>query len=106
MTLRTRVVDVGITVGNADKERKMVKREAKKAEQQRYAHIGMSNGQHVKVAFTEEQVETLLEVLEEDAALVIIGTGGTFLRLHTDHIVSLAIGKTPDPECIVADEVY
>lgn len=106
MTLKTRVVDVGITVGVADKERKMAKQEAKKAEQQRYAHFGMSNGARYSVSMIDEWMERMLEVLEEDAALVIISTDERYLRLNVDHIVTLVIDTTVPDTCIVAEEVY
>lgn len=87
----------------------MPKREEKKSETKHQAiTFTMSNGAPFAYRVTEDQVETVLEVLEEDPAVVLIDEQGILVRLNADHIVSVHVGpKYPGLDTLPSlDEVY
>ena len=78
----------------------MPKREEKKGET-KYSAITftMSTGAPFSYRVTEEQVETALEVLGEDPAIVLIDDHEILVRLNADHIVSVHV----DPKYLGMD---
>ncbi len=87
----------------------MPKREEKKGET-KYSAITftMSDGSSVAYRVTEEQVETVLEVLGEDPAIVLIGENKALLRLNADHLLAVRVDpEYPDVADLMAlAEVY